>query len=648
MAVASTSGPMTEPSHQSFHSSPLTTKQQQSLPDSSGSSETSSKPTSDTPDANYQSDSSVHSRRDVETQSPAYLKSEEYRLLFRLPSDEMLVQDFNCALQESILFQGHMYLFIHHICFYSNIFGFETKKAIHFKEFKCVRKAKTAAIFPNAIEIMAGDKKYFFASFLSRDEAYRLIVDGWSQHCKGTEVLLDHQELKSEIRIEDRGCIVLEDSKGVEKQTSDCSQSINRNEEGDHSEDSKLLSNSDDDVTISSSPSEALENGVGDAEVIVEAEHVSARKSLRWKVEDADPPRVPDCYTKVAESKFPVQVEEFFNLFCSDKAIKFIDAFHRKCGDKELRCTSWSEHKEFGYTREMSFQHPIKIYLGAKYGTCHEVQRFRVYNNSHLVIETSQEVSNVPYGDYFTVQGLWEVETDGNNFCIVRVYTNVAFSRKTMWKGKIETSTIEECREAYSVWLNSAHELLKENLEKSEESLASGMNTSSARCEGHGRDESSLNISHDASDVLQIPVMASDTKNIISPLENSGHRGFFPPQFSTRLCRESLARFSVNLKNQNDLTLFLAIAFILILLMQLSIIVLLSRRPQVHIISQTDQMNQIGSHENNLVEAGAWLEKRFHYLKDEMYMVEARLENMRQEYALLKEHFKGLEQLRKA
>lgn len=100
-----------------------------------------------------------------------------------------------------------------------------------------------------------------------------------------------------------------------------------------------------------------------------------------------------------------------------------------------------------------------------------------------------------------------------------------------------------------------------------EESLASDMNASSAQCEGHGRDESSLNISHDASNVLQIPVMASDTKNIGSPLENSGHQGFFP-QFSTHLCRESLARFSVYLKSQNHLTLFLAIAFILILLMQ--------------------------------------------------------------------------------
>lgn len=36
------------------------------------------------------------------------------------------------------------------------------------------------------------------------------------------------------------------------------------------------------------------------------------------------------------------------------------------------------------------------------------------------------------------LQGLWDVESDGdesNGGCILRVYVNVAFSKKTMWKG---------------------------------------------------------------------------------------------------------------------------------------------------------------------------------------------------------------------
>ena len=107
-----------------------------------------------------------------------------------------------------------------------------------------MRKAKTAGIFPNAIEILAGGKKvrkfghfqllflidenqselafnfvgflkliiffcilffldwssfcwlnwqHFFGSFLSRDEAYRLIVEGWSQHNNDAKAIFDQQ-----------------------------------------------------------------------------------------------------------------------------------------------------------------------------------------------------------------------------------------------------------------------------------------------------------------------------------------------------------------------------------------------------------------------------------------------------------------------
>ncbi|KAL5728308.1 GRAM domain-containing protein [Ranunculus cassubicifolius] len=648
MAVASPSND-NEASVDSFPSTPLTSKLGSEYGGSDYSSGgVNSKPV-DLNEPNYQSDSSVHSRKDADSQSPAYLKSEEYRLLFRLPPDEMLVQDFNCAFQESILLQGHMYLFFRHICFYSNIFGFETKKTIPLDELTCVRKAKTAAIFPNAIEIVAGGKKYFFASFLSRDEAYRLIVDNWSQHCNGTEVLIDHQDLKSEIKSED-SVHILERSNRSEQQTDDPKHS-ERNKDEDPSGDCKLLSITEDEATLTSNPSQAQDNREENGEdVIVNAEQFPSKEALSWKVEDADAPKVPEHFTKVAESKFPVQIEEFFNLFCSDKAINFIDAFHKKCGDKDFRCTSWSEHAQSGYTRELSFLHPIKIYFGAKFGNCHEVQKFRVYSNSRLTIETSQDVSDVPYADYFRVQGLWVLEGGGNetnHFCTLRVYVNVDFLRRTMWKGKIEQSTVEECREAYALWLNEAHEILKQkNLEKPEDvpSPSKMILSDDAQSEGQERDESHLKRLHDVSNVLQIPLMSSDTMNVVSPrLENSARGGFTVPLF-----RELLARFSLSLKNQNHLSLFLAIAFVLILLMQVSIIILLSRTPQVHVISQMDYINQIGNPRNDVAEAEAWLEKRVDYLKDEMQTVGYRLENMKKEFGLLIEHFKSLEQQRKA
>ncbi|KAG5538730.1 hypothetical protein RHGRI_019327 [Rhododendron griersonianum] len=153
-----------------------------------------------------------------------------------------------------------------------------------------------------------------------------------------------------------------------------------------------------------------------------------------------------------------ITVEEFFNLFFSDDAVDFLESFHRSCGDKDFRCSSWYPHDNFGHVRDTSFKHPIKLYLGAKFGSCQEVQKFRVYRNSHLVIETSQEVNDVPYGDYFRVEGLWDVERHGDGpamSCIVRIYANVAFSKKTMWKGKIVQNTLDETRDAYAIWIKN-------------------------------------------------------------------------------------------------------------------------------------------------------------------------------------------------
>ncbi|XP_077235317.1 protein VASCULAR ASSOCIATED DEATH 1, chloroplastic-like isoform X2 [Tasmannia lanceolata] len=381
-------------------------------------------------DPSDRNDQAESSPKDVEIQSAAYLKSEEYRLLFHLPPEEVLVQDFNCAFQENILLQGHMYLFVHHVCFYSNIFGFETKKTIPFHEVTCVRKAKTAGIFPNAIEIVSGGKKYFFASFLSRDEAYRLIVDGWSQHSTSDKALLDRQESKSDTSSQDNLVDLSERLKNIKQPNNDL-YLVDRNKDAYLSEERKPLSNGENDISISARLSEVQENGR-----VENAECLSHGESFTWNMEDVYAPQVPECYTMVAESKFLTRVETLFSLFFSDGAIDFFEAFHTRCGDKDFQCTQWYKDKKFGHARDVSFQHPIKIYFGARFGHCQEVQKFRVYRNSHLVIETSQQINDVPYGDYFRVQGIWDVEQDNNeeNSCVVRVYVNVAFSRKTMWK----------------------------------------------------------------------------------------------------------------------------------------------------------------------------------------------------------------------
>ncbi|KAG9452168.1 hypothetical protein H6P81_005072 [Aristolochia fimbriata] len=560
------------------------------------------------------------SRRDLEVLSASSSRSEEYRQLFHLPPDETLVQDFNCAFQESILIQGHMYLFVRHICFYSNIFGFETKKVIPFHEVTCVRKAKTAGIFPNAIEIVSGTKKNFFASFLSRDEAYRLIIDGWSQHSPCAKGFLDHQESKSDSTSPDNVLIFFEKFKNFARPANELD-IVESNKDADTPEECNSLSNCEDDLGITSQLAEVKENGESD-----KAGSLPCGVPLNWKPVDTDAPKTPEYYTMVAEAKFPIESEEFFRHFFSNS--DFVEAFHIQCGDKDFRCTNWYDHEQIGYARDISFLHPIKIYLGARYGQCQEVQKFQIYRDSHLVIETSQQVTGVPYADYFRVEGLWDVEQikDGiNSHCHLRVYVNVAFSRKTMWKGKIEQSTTEECREAYAVWINNAHELLKQrNIPEANEDIGSN---------GSKNQPGPPEVSEEA----QIPALIS---NVMTRDENNPVKGNIS---LASLARESWSTFSLSSKSQRSLTLVFLIALVLIfLLMQLSIVVLLTRTPKIHLIPQENFMSGLSS---DKMEALRWLEKRVHHLKEEMLMVEARLEKMRVEYTSLKAHLQGFEKL---
>ncbi|GLT84572.1 hypothetical protein SLE2022_027930 [Rubroshorea leprosula] len=52
--------------------------------------------------------------------------------------------------------------------------------------------------------------QYFFASFLSRDEAFKLINDGWEQHSNGAEAAIEQQESIFESSIQENGFVAIE------------------------------------------------------------------------------------------------------------------------------------------------------------------------------------------------------------------------------------------------------------------------------------------------------------------------------------------------------------------------------------------------------------------------------------------------------
>ncbi|CAN6183432.1 unnamed protein product [Urochloa humidicola] len=547
-------------------------------------------------------------------------RSEEYRLLFRLPPDEVLMQDFNCALQENILIQGHMYLFLHHICFYSNIFGYETKKTIPLQEVTDVRKAKTAAIFPNAIEIVAGTKRHFFGSFLSRDEAFRIIVDGWEQHVSDARLLLERQETKSASSSEENGYVLLEGTK-ESKQDEDPSlldRSVN------HTAVSSSADGDDSNVNISKTCSKVEENGTENNNI--------ALNPFNFGQADEAAPSVPESYTMIAESKFQVPVEVLFDFLFSDGAFDFLDDFHKKCGDKDFSCSKWRSDEQGGLVRDVSFLHPIKFYLGAKCGTCQEVQKLRVYKNRHLVIQTSQSIGDAPYGDHFTVEGIWDVEQDSldENSCFLRIYLNVAFLKRTIFRGKIEQSTKDECREVFGLWIKLGHDLLKQ-----ESNRPKGASSSTNAGLQLGATENGENAVENAVPMASSAQDECGARSLIPPIQDHQHRTGDSSIASTS--QEPWGSLTSYMRS-SQLGPVLAVALVaIIILMQVTIIVLLTRPPQV-------QMAPHGISTGK--ESLEWVQKRLSLLSEEMQLAEAHMERMRHEFAWLRSHLERLQKLR--
>ncbi|KAL3699206.1 hypothetical protein R1sor_017228 [Riccia sorocarpa] len=610
-----------------------------------------------------------------------HLKSEEYRQLFHLPPEEVLVEDFNCALQKKILLQGHMYLFDQYVCFYSNIFGYEKRKVIPLKDVTSVRKAKTAGMFPNAIEITGWGKKHFFASFLSRDEAFRLIVHGWSQHSGYAKKFLGpsfspSSSPPSQGRVSVDSAVM---SVAWRSPQRSASLSVEGTDSPRDMEDvpnlvppSALEELRVDSLELRVEPversnlgatdqpadvNESFEAGVKEAVVSNGNSLYGASPSSELEPEDLDAPVMPEGYKTVVESEFAVDVAEFFHLFFSDEAVGFLKNFHTKCGDDDFRCTEWAKHRQFGRARDISFRHPINLYFGLKATYCHESQRYRVYRQSHLVLETSQRMTDIPYGDYFRVEVRWDVENllgRGSKHCFVRVSLCVSFCKKTMFKGKIEQGTYDESKEAYTTWIREAHSRLREiraakpsrdlvgSLEPGNAGEVTDIANGDTSAQAESSDRRIDELDSTSKSALEEELHTSEvTVSVHSPYWKKKSAAVFGTVLllSQRLWEKG---YNMEFKASKQLKYlcFILIA-ITIVLMQIGVIVVLARTPKLQYVPVGYPSSlHVGSCYGELAgdDTLAWVEQRARNIKQEILLAEARLQTLHQDLNILRIH----------
>lgn len=371
-------------------------------------------------------------------------KTKELQGQFGLEGGEELLDSYICALKKKILLQGRMYVFDAHVCFSCSLFGYHKIKVIPIDAILSLRKMKNVG-FPNSVEIVWKEseeevKKEFFTSFLNREEAFRLILSLW-EDC--------------------RGCTTLRHDGGTPESAEHPFDII------DTTATTTMVGNGmqDDDIMIGTPRGEEEEEEEEDEEMRDEGKKKKTKHVAFADVSSAEPrdaPAVLDTMQKVIEYTLPVEPKGFYDAFLSSKSDFFVD-FHAAQGHKQIELTAWDEHNLIGPVRDLSFVTMLKGFrIGPSEALCHQTQRVRVYKNDHILFETSQVMSDIPYGDHFKVETRWDIfpDTKSPNSSVLVIHIGVPFTKNTMWKKFIEKGVTDSLLEAYQMFKRLADQTI--------------------------------------------------------------------------------------------------------------------------------------------------------------------------------------------
>ena len=383
-----------------------------------------------------------------------YLDSSSYRddmvhFLFDIPLEESLHADYYCAVHSGpVPWHGRLYLTNAHICFYSNLFGKETKLKLALTTLTNVKRRSTVWALPWAIEMRCTDtdKRHIFTGFKNsrtRNKCYKTLMSILDGTFEGTE-----------------GALPLSKSSKSCEETS-----------AEEPRSSPSFSASEDaDDRGPPTPEEM--------ELTMRQEH--------------------DQLNFATLGEFPLSVQQFFDTFINDDAQFSLTAFHEKLNDKEIEIDEWTdtESHHFGRSRTLRFRTKVKNPPPfTKSTTRVEItQRFRALYSKRggnmqlddaggaemrlFCVDSATRTKDVPFCDSFHCEDSWLVEPvddlkDGAApRCKVTIRIGVKFSRSSYLRKVIESRASSESKQAFETWVKMATEFLSS--EKETQAAAEG------------------------------------------------------------------------------------------------------------------------------------------------------------------------------
>ncbi|XP_055751372.1 protein Aster-B-like isoform X9 [Salvelinus fontinalis] len=431
--------------------------------------------------------------------SPTYKqRNEDFRKLFKqLPDTERLIVDYSCALQRDILLQGRLYLSENWICFYSNIFRWETLLTVRLKDICTMTKEKTARLIPNAIQVSTDGEKHFFTSFGARDRTYMMMFRLWQNalldkplcpkelwhfvhQCYGNELGLtsdDEDYVPPDDDFNTMGfCEEIPNEENEISNDNSSKSSAEAKHEGSPPSTHKkcIITNSTISSSISSEPlsfdlpPEEYIDCLPDGELLalplvleqslLEASGLVPSTSLDFNDNEDIPTELSDSSETHDEGEvqafhddlkgrqyidevYKFSVDKMYDILFTES--QFMTVFMEQRRFSDIVFHPWKKDDAAGnQTREIMYTISLSNPLAPKTATVTETQT--LYKASHesecYIIDAEVTTHDVPYHDYFYTLNRYMLTRVAKNKCRLRVSTELRY-RKQPWglvKGFIE------------------------------------------------------------------------------------------------------------------------------------------------------------------------------------------------------------------
>lgn len=318
---------------------------------------------------------------------------------FGLDSSDCLIGDWSASFVKGIARPGRIYIFCEHLCFLSSLFGVKTSLNISFTDVMAIEKSRVQ-LTPGIIVHTSGSD-YHFGSIFLRERFLEQVNSIW----KGSYVLVESALEEEEEAAQGQHAAVADQS--VAAADSDVAQ--------------KLLPRS-----------------------------AYTRDGFLKAIDELQ---------ELINDELPVTPTNFFKLFVGNDST-FEHDYHVSRGDSEVEVGLWEPHAQYGITREVTYILKLNAPMGPPTTRTKEVHRYHLARDQ-VIIDTSMQMLDAPYGDYFRVESHWTIASKGAHACTVNIKANAVFSKSTLLKGTISSRTLSGMTEGFGVWVKNAKALIE-------------------------------------------------------------------------------------------------------------------------------------------------------------------------------------------